>query len=57
MLVQLGLLDAGTLPVAGIETARKALNPSLPSNALIDRADRGMQPEKDGNEPLAPSVG
>src|SRR5262245_6795805 len=41
VLVQLGLLDARALPVAGIETARKALNPSLPSNALIDRADRG----------------
>jgi carboxymethylenebutenolidase len=41
VLVQLGLLDAGTLPVAGIETARKALNPSLPSNVLIDRADQG----------------
>jgi carboxymethylenebutenolidase len=41
VLVQLGLLDAGTLPVAGIETAHKVLNPSLPSNALIDRADQG----------------
>lgn len=41
VLVQLGLLDAGTLPVAGIETARKALNPGLPSNALMDRADQG----------------
>jgi carboxymethylenebutenolidase len=41
VLVQLGLLDASALPVAGIETARKALNPSLPSNALIDRADKG----------------
>jgi carboxymethylenebutenolidase len=40
VLVQLGLLDAATLPVAGIETARKVLNPSLPSNALIDRADQ-----------------
>src|SRR5262245_50024347 len=40
VLVQLGLLDAGTLPVAGIETARKVLNPSLPANALIDRADQ-----------------
>ena len=39
VLVQLGLLDAGTLPVAGVETARKALNPSLSSNALIRRAD------------------
>jgi carboxymethylenebutenolidase len=40
VLVQVGLLDARTLPVAGSETASKALNPSLPSNALIDRADR-----------------
>jgi carboxymethylenebutenolidase len=40
VLVQLGLLDARALPVAGIETARKALNPRLPSNALIDRADQ-----------------
>jgi carboxymethylenebutenolidase len=38
VLVQLGLLDAGTLPVAGVETARKALNPNLPSNALMRRA-------------------
>ena len=41
VLVQLGLLDAGTLPVAGRETARKVLDPSLPANALIDRADQG----------------
>jgi carboxymethylenebutenolidase len=40
VLVQLGLLDAGTLPVAGVESARKALDPSLPSNALMRRADR-----------------
>ena len=40
VLVQLGLLDAGTLPVAGVESARKALDPSLPSNALMGRADR-----------------
>ncbi|HWY40973.1 MAG TPA: ester cyclase [Chthoniobacterales bacterium] len=38
VLVQLGLIDAGTLPVAGVETARKALNPNLPSNALMRRA-------------------
>jgi carboxymethylenebutenolidase len=42
VLVQLGLLDAATLPVAGIESARKALNPSLPSNALIRRADQSQ---------------
>ncbi len=41
VLVQIGLLDAGTLPVVGVESARKALDPSLPSNALIGRADRG----------------
>jgi len=40
VLVQLGLLDAGTLPVAGVDSARKALDPNLPSNALMDRADR-----------------
>ncbi|WP_236600610.1 ester cyclase [Ktedonobacter sp. SOSP1-85] len=38
VLVQLGLLDASTLPVAGAEVARKVLNPSLPSNELIRRA-------------------
>ncbi len=38
VLVQLGLLDASALPVAGVETARKALDPSLPSNALMRRA-------------------
>src|SRR5919198_3565288 len=43
VLVQLGLLDGRSLPVAGVESARKALNPSLPSNALIDRADQGRQ--------------
>ena len=41
VLVQIGLLDAATLPVAGVETARKALDKTLPSNALIDRADHG----------------
>jgi carboxymethylenebutenolidase len=40
VLVQLGLLDPSTLPVAGIESARKALDPRLPSNALMHRADR-----------------
>src|SRR6266478_3844008 len=39
VLVQLGLLDAEALPVAGIEGARKALDPSLPANALMRRAD------------------
>jgi carboxymethylenebutenolidase len=38
VLVQLGLLDLGTLPVVGVESARKAIDPNLPSNALIERA-------------------
>jgi carboxymethylenebutenolidase len=37
VLVQLGLLEAVGLPVAGVETARKLLDPSLPSNALMKR--------------------
>jgi carboxymethylenebutenolidase len=40
VLVQLGLLEATTLPVAGIESARKVLDPSLPSNALMGSADQ-----------------
>jgi carboxymethylenebutenolidase len=40
VLVQLGLLEAATLPVAGVETARKALDPKLPSNTLMHRSDR-----------------
>ena len=40
VLVQIGLLDASALPVAGIESARKALDPRLPSNALMHRAER-----------------
>ena len=39
VLVQAGLLDPAGLPVLGIESARKALDPTLPSNALIQRAD------------------
>jgi carboxymethylenebutenolidase len=35
VLVQLGLLDPEGLPVAGVESARKALDPSVPSNALL----------------------
>jgi carboxymethylenebutenolidase len=38
VLVQLGLLDAARLPVAGREAARKLSDPSLPSNQLIQRA-------------------
>jgi carboxymethylenebutenolidase len=35
VLVQIGLLNAKDLPVAGAETARKVRDPSLPSNALL----------------------
>jgi carboxymethylenebutenolidase len=44
VLVQLGLLDAANLPVAGLETARKLADPSLPSNHLIERAKGVMRP-------------
>jgi carboxymethylenebutenolidase len=37
VLVQLGLLDGSSLPVAGIESAQKVLDSSLPSNRLIKR--------------------
>jgi carboxymethylenebutenolidase len=36
-LVQIGLLDPKTLPVAGIETAKKVLDESLPSNTMMKR--------------------
>ena len=38
VLVQLGLLDSRTLPVAGAESAQKVLDPTLPANTLIERA-------------------
>ena len=38
VLAQIGAIDAVGLPVAGAETARKLLDPTLPSNALIRRA-------------------
>jgi carboxymethylenebutenolidase len=37
VLVQLGLLDATTLPVAGAESAAKVLVPTMPANRLIER--------------------
>src|SRR6266403_5984248 len=40
VLAQLGLLDASSLPVSGIESAHKALDPNLPSNALMHRGHR-----------------
>jgi carboxymethylenebutenolidase len=37
VLAQLGLLDAAALPVAGVETAEKVLDPKQPSNVLMQR--------------------
>jgi carboxymethylenebutenolidase len=38
ILVQLGLLDAEKLPIAGVASARKVLDDQLPSNELMKRA-------------------
>ena len=37
VLVQLGLIDPAKLPVAGVESAEKVLDPKLPSNELMNR--------------------
>ena len=37
VLAQIGLLDANTLPIAGVETAPKLLDESLPSNTKMRR--------------------
>src|SRR5438874_3230178 len=42
VLAQIGLIDSASLPVAGVESARKVLDPTLPANALIRRADRNQ---------------
>jgi carboxymethylenebutenolidase len=42
VLAQIGLLDPAKLPVAGVESARKVLDPSLPANALMRRAARSQ---------------
>ena len=39
VLAQLGLIDATKLPVAGVESAEKVLDPSLPPNRLMERAN------------------
>ena len=39
VLVQLGLIDTSKLPIAGVESARKVLDPKLPANELMKRAD------------------
>ncbi|HJW37372.1 MAG TPA: nuclear transport factor 2 family protein [Candidatus Udaeobacter sp.] len=43
VLVQTGLLDATKLPVAGVESARKVLDPGLPANELMKRPDPTAQ--------------
>ena len=40
VLVQLGVLDPGKLPVAGASTARKVPDDQLPSNELMKRTLR-----------------
>src|SRR5213594_2156507 len=42
VLVQIGLLDPAKLPVAGVECAQKVLDPTLPANALMRRADQSQ---------------
>lgn len=37
VLAQLGLIDVSALPVGGVETAEKVLNPKLPANELMMR--------------------
>jgi carboxymethylenebutenolidase len=45
VLVQIGLLKSDKLPVAGIESARKVVDPTaVPSNALIERSHREKNP-------------
>ena len=39
VLVQVGLIDPANLPVTGIESARKVLDPTLPANALMKRGE------------------
>jgi len=43
VLVQLGVLDSSGLPVSGAETAKKVVDPRLPSNELIKRAAIGRK--------------
>ena len=44
VLVQVGLLDANTLPVVGSESARKIQDPTfVPSDLLIEPAQRGSE--------------
>jgi carboxymethylenebutenolidase len=42
VLVQIGKLDPQGLPVAGIETARKLLDETVPSNSLMKAWERSV---------------
>lgn len=39
VLVQIGLLNSDKLPVVGVESAKKVLDPSLPANEMMRRGD------------------
>jgi carboxymethylenebutenolidase len=43
VLVQLGLIDPGKLPVAGADSARKVRDPHVPARALTRRAGDGTR--------------
>jgi carboxymethylenebutenolidase len=43
VLVQIGLLDPDKLPVVGVESAKKVLDPSLPANELMKRTSSRTQ--------------
>jgi carboxymethylenebutenolidase len=46
VLVQIGLLDSDKLPVVGVESAKKVLDPSLPANELMRRGDSNQSTAK-----------
>jgi carboxymethylenebutenolidase len=46
LLVQIGLLDATTLPVSGVEQARRLLDPTVPCNDLVRRAEGKRSPNE-----------
>jgi carboxymethylenebutenolidase len=49
VLVQAGLVNPEELPMSGAESARKVLDSaSVPSNELIERADRGKRGTTNG---------
>ena len=43
VLVQIGLLDPDKLPVVGVESAKKVLDPGLPANELMTRSSSRTQ--------------